>query len=109
MSNFVSRIFDMSFKEFITPSIIKVVFWIAVILIALGVLFNIVTEFMVGFGSGLIALIISLLVGALLVIMARIYLELIMVLFRIVGLLDGMAKAKGVEAVPPVPEPPPAP
>jgi hypothetical protein len=113
MQGFFKRLFDFSFQEFITPGIIKIIFWIVIILIALGVLVNIVTGFGQGAVYGIISLIVSIIVGFLLVIMARVYLELIMVFFRIMGLLEGMAKEKGVNnaaaAAAPAFTPPPAP
>jgi len=96
MKNFGQKLFDFSFQEFITPSIIKIIFWIAIIFIGLGVLINIISAFSQGAGYGILSLIISPLVGLLFVIMTRIYLELVMVLFRIMGLLEGIAKEKGV-------------
>ncbi|KMY69008.1 hypothetical protein AAU61_05540 [Desulfocarbo indianensis] len=96
MKNFGQKLFDFSFQEFITPSIIKIIFWIAIIFIGLGVLINIIGSFSQGAGYGILSLIISPLVGLLFVIMTRIYLELVMVLFRIMGLLEGIAKEKGV-------------
>jgi len=113
MQGFIGKLFDTSFKEFITPSIIKILFWIAIILIALGVLANIVTGFGQGVGFGIISLIIAPIVGFLFVIMARVYMELIMVFFRMMGLLEGIARQKGVEPPKPAAEPaftpPPAP
>jgi len=114
MQGFFKKLFDFSFKEFVTPSIIKVIFWVAIIVIGLGVLFNIVTGFSQGAGFGIITLIVAPLVGILFVIMARVYMELIMVLFRIMGLLEGIAKEKGADtaapaAAPAYTPPPPAP
>jgi hypothetical protein len=113
MQGFFGRLFDFSFKEFITPGIIKIIFWIAIILIALGVLVNIITSFAQGAGIGIITLIVAPIVGFIMVIIARIYMELIMVFFRIMGLLEGIAKEKGVEAAPAAAPaftpPPPAP
>lgn len=114
MQGFIGKLFDTSFKEFITPGIIKIIFWVIVILIALGVLVNIITGFGQGAGMGIISLIVSPIVGFLFVIMTRVYMELIMVFFRMMGLLEGIAKEKGVEAAGPVPQPtftppPPAP
>ena len=114
MQGFFGKLFDTSFKEFITPSIIKIIFWVAIILIGLGVLVNIVASFGQGAGVGIITLIIAPIVGFLSVIIARIYLEIIMVFFRVMGLLEGIAREKGVETAPPAAAPsftppPPAP
>jgi hypothetical protein len=113
MQGFFGKLFDTSFKEFITPGIIKILFWIAIILIALGVLANIVTGFGQGAGFGILSLIIAPIVGFLFVIMTRVYMELIMVFFRMMGLLEGIAQQKGVAPPKPTAEPaftpPPAP
>jgi hypothetical protein len=113
MQGFFKKLFDFSFKEFITPGIIKIIFWIAIILIGLSVFSFIVNGFMEGFGSGIISLILAPIFGFLGVIIARVYMELIMVFFRIMGLLEGIAKEKGVDtgapAAPAFTPPPPAP
>lgn len=112
MQGFFGKLFDFSFKEFITPSIIKIIFWIIIILIAISVLFSIVQGFMQGFGSGIISLILAPIFGFLGVIIARVYMELIMLFFRILGLLEGIAREKGVDtaaAAASFTPPPPAP
>jgi hypothetical protein len=119
MQGFFGKLFDFSFKEFITPGIIKVIFWIAIIISGLGALAYIVGGFSEGFGMGIIALILAPLLGLLWVIIARVYLEIIMVFFRIMGFMEAMAKEKGIDTAalaakpaftpPPAPEPAPEP
>ncbi len=113
MQGFFKKLFDFSFKEFITPSIIKIIFWVAIIIIGLSVLISIIQAFMGGFGGGIITLIIAPIVGFLGVIIARVYMELVMVFFRMMGLLEAIAKEKGVSAAAPAAAPsftpPPAP
>ncbi len=100
MPSFFQRLFDFSFKEFVTPSIIKFLYTVLLIIIGLGTVAYIVIAFTQSFTNGVITLIISPLIALLWVIMARVYLEVVMVLFRILGLLQGIADAKGVEAPP---------
>lgn len=107
MPNFWQRLFDFSFKEFVTPSIIRFIYIILLILIGLGTLAYIVIAFTQGFTSGLITLIISPLAALLWVILARVYLEVVMVLFNMLGLLQSIAKAKGVDAPSVAPPAPP--
>ena len=57
---------------------------------------SIISGFAVGFGYGLLALVIAVIVAFIGVIFARIYMEVIMVFFRIKDLLEQMAQAKGV-------------
>ncbi len=107
---FFGKLFDTSFKNYVTPQIIKIIFWIAVGVIGLATIVWVIAAFAQSVGQGLLYLIISPLVALLWVIMVRVYLELVAVIFRIAGLLEGMAKAQGVDtAVPVAPvEPPPA-
>lgn len=91
-----ASLFDFKFEGFVTPRIIKMIYWVVIILICLAVFVNIITSFAGGMVPGIITLIVAPLVGFLLVMAARVYLEIIMVLFRIMGLLEGMAEAKGV-------------
>jgi len=91
-----ASLFDFKFKGFMTPKIIKILYWVIIILIGLGVFFNIITGFSAGMIPGIITLIVAPLIGFLLVMAARVYMEVIMVFFRMLGLLEGMAAAKGV-------------
>jgi len=83
-SGFFERLFDTSFSEFITPSIIKVLFIIGSVLSAL---FGLVVLF-VGLGEdssqgAFFGLIVGPSVALLGIIYTRVLLELVMVLFRI--------------------------
>ncbi|MCL5734668.1 MAG: DUF4282 domain-containing protein [Actinobacteria bacterium] len=82
-NGFWSRFFDLSFEHFITPSIIKVLFVIAVVVIGLGVLGWIIIGF-VSFGAVGIAILIGALVaGFIYLLLARVFLEMVVVFFRI--------------------------
>lgn len=100
---FFGKLFDTSFRNYVTPQIIKVIFWIAVGIIGLLTIVWVVAAFVQSFGQGLLYLILSPLVALIWVILVRVYLELVAVIFRIAGLLEGMARAQGVEPAPPVP------
>ncbi|MCA9829419.1 MAG: DUF4282 domain-containing protein [Dehalococcoidia bacterium] len=80
---FLSRLFDLSFQSFITTSIIKVLYVLFIIFAGLGALSFIAFGFAANAGVGVLMLIISPLVFLLYVIMARVYLEIVIVLFRI--------------------------
>jgi len=92
--SFWSRLFDLSFEEFITPSIIKVLFIIAMVVIGLGVLAIIVMGFMASGALGIFTLIGALIGGFLYVLFARVMLEMIVVFFRIRDNTDEIAKSK---------------
>ena len=102
MSNPIADLFDFSFKKMVAPSYIKVLYGLLLVGIAFYCLVSIITGFAAGFGYGLLALVIAVIVAFIGVIFARIYMEVIMVFFRIKDLLEQMAEAKGV-APPPMP------
>jgi hypothetical protein len=79
----LGMVFDLSFKTFVTPRIVQVVFILQLIGVAIGVLAMVVGAFAGGTMSGLFALLLSPVPFVLGALMARIYMELIIVLFRI--------------------------
>jgi hypothetical protein len=81
---FFSKLFDFSFESFITPSIIKVLFILLIVVIGLGALGMIIAGFVQSALVGLLTLIIVVPIGGFLyVLFARVWLEIIVVLFRI--------------------------
>ena len=86
---FFESLFDFSFTSFVTPKLIKVLYGILLFFVAIGVIVVIVGGFQRGIGAGLLALLIlGPLYGLLLTILARIYMELMIAVFRIVDLLS---------------------
>jgi len=82
-SGFFGRLFDFSFEEFITLSIIKILYVLFVIAAGLAAL-GIFVAFASQGGATLVAGLIAAPIGFLLyVIMARVWLELLIVIFRI--------------------------
>ncbi len=88
---FFGALFDFSFSEFLTPKIIKVLYGIGLALAAIGALVFIVAGFHRGVGIGIIFLIISPLVFLLYALVVRIYLEILIVMFRIAGWVEEIA------------------
>lgn len=80
---FFARLFDFSFSEFITTSIIKIIFALVVVFSAIAVLMMLVTGFRGGALTGILALILSPLAFLLYVLLGRVWCELIIVVFRI--------------------------
>ena len=80
---FLGSIFDLSFTEFITIRIIKLLFILGIIFVAIGTLLLIVTGFSNGIGAGILSLILSPLIFLVYVLLARIWCEMIIVIFRI--------------------------
>ena len=94
---FFSSLFDLSFTEFVTTRIIKVLFVLCIIgsgLAALGILIG---SFRTGAGGVIIGLIVAAITFLLSVLASRIWLEVIIVLFRIAENTARMAEqSKGV-------------
>lgn len=81
---FIGRLFDLSFSEFITTQIIKVLYVIAMIGAAVGGLVVLLGGFRSGSFMGVLTgLILAPVLFLLYVILARIWLETLIVLFRI--------------------------
>ena len=80
---FFSTLFDLTFSEFITIRILKVLYVVGIVLIGLTGLSILVSGFAQGFGTGLVALVITPPVALLSIIILRILLELIVVAFQI--------------------------
>jgi hypothetical protein len=81
---FFSKLFDTSFRDFITPSIARVVYIILIVLAGLWALVVLGGGFKSGsLGSVLGALILAPLGFLLGVLVSRIYIELVLVIFRI--------------------------
>jgi hypothetical protein len=89
---FLSMLFDFSFKDFITVKIIKVLYGIFMVVAGLAALSLIVTGFMASVVIGIIYLLLSPLVFLLYVIMARMWLEIVMVMFKINDNVEKISK-----------------
>ncbi len=76
-------LFDMSFTEFVTTRIIRVIFIIAIVLAVFSTIAVIGAAFSTGTGWGVLALLLSPLIFLLYVLAARVWCEIIIVVFRI--------------------------
>ncbi len=104
---FFEALFDFSFSEFITARLIRLLYGLALVLLGLFVLVFMVSGFTQSFGYGLLSLILSPVVFLLGAIGTRIYLELVIVIFRIAEhakRLVELTEARG--GMPSPPEPP---
>ena len=90
--------FDFSFSEFITTKIVKILYGLAILASAFTALSWMVSGFDYSIGTGIMALILSPAVFFLLVLTARVWLELVIVIFRIAedvhALTDSGAKGE---------------
>lgn len=91
---FWSRFFDFSFEEFITPSLIKALFIIAMVVIGLGVLVAIIMGFISSGAYGIFVLIAALIGGFIYLLLARVFLEMIVIFFRIRDNTEEIANRK---------------
>jgi hypothetical protein len=89
---FVGALFDLSFSAFITTKLIRVLYIIAIILAGLEGLSIIGYGFMMGSLPGLIAIVAAPIVFFAIVIGARVYMELVMVIFKAAENLADIAK-----------------
>jgi Domain of unknown function (DUF4282) len=104
---FLSSLFDVSFSSLITTRVIKVLYILSMIVIGLGTLFFIVAGFAQSGGSGIVALIVAPLLALLYLIYARVLLEVVICLFRIMETNAEMASLQRAAAGPGTPPPPP--
>ncbi len=114
---FFASLFDISFSSLITTRVIKVLYVISLVVIALAALFFIIAAFASSPAAGVVTLlIIAPLFSLLYVIYTRVILEFIIVVFRIaeythelVELTRAQAPAVAVTAAAPTTPLPPAP
>lgn len=79
----IGAIFDFSFRRFITLSVMKVLFGLGLVLIGLSWLIMVIVGFVQGVLAGLLGLVVLTVVAVIYVIFFRVWLELIVVIFRI--------------------------
>ena len=94
---FLRALFDFSFSQFITTRLIRLLYAIGVVIAALSALGGIIRGFNESAGAGVVALIVAPLVFLLVVIIARVWLELVIVVFRIAEYLRDMAGERRVQ------------
>lgn len=94
-SGFFNALYDFSFSEFVTTKIIKVLYAIGIFFAAIGALMFIIWGFRSSVLFGLLTIILSPIVFVLYSILVRVYLEIVIVIFRIAENVSAIAKAKG--------------
>lgn len=86
----IGTIFDFSFDKFVTTKVIKFLLGLAMLVNAVITIMIIVGGFQNGALTGILALILSPVIYVLMMLVSRIYLELIIVAFRIVEHVGGI-------------------
>lgn len=94
-AGFFSALFDFSFTTFVTEKLVKWLYAAIIAVLGLGLVVYVVGQLDEGFGSVLAAVIITPVVFLIGVTVARIYLEVVMVLFRIADHTAETAAALG--------------
>jgi len=85
---FLSSLFDLSFTSFITTKIIKLVYVVTLVVVAIVAVTGVVLAFRQSPEFGVLALLVLAPIGALLyVVLVRLWLELVIQVFRITELL----------------------
>lgn len=93
---FLRALFDFSFSQFVTTRLIRFLYAIGVLVAALTAVSAIIAGFNESGGAGLAALIFSPILFLPIVIIARVYLEIVIVVFRIAEYLRDMSGADHV-------------
>jgi hypothetical protein len=103
---FFSSLFDYSFSSFVTPRIIKVLYVLATIVISLWTLLLVLAAFNASDGFGVLMLVIGgPLTFLISMIYARVFLELVIVFFRINGNVQEIRDGRSGGAMQPAPIP----
>ena len=89
---FLGALFDFSFSNFITIELIKILYILGIIFSGIIAIMVIVSGFNISAGAGIIFLILSPVIFLLYVILIRIWLEIIIVIFKIADNTKQMAE-----------------
>ncbi len=90
--NFLIALFDFTFTRFVTTKIIKILYGIFVLLAGIAALFAIIRGFDADTTLGVVMLLLSPIIFLIYVILARMWLELVIVIFRIAEDVAEIAK-----------------
>jgi len=91
-NEFLKRLFDFSFKKFVTTKIIKFIFWVNVVIAAILSLLTVIGGFKESVALGILAFIFAPIFYIIYVAILRITLEVIAVLFRIGEYVEDISK-----------------
>jgi hypothetical protein len=92
--SFIESMLDLSFTSFVSTKLIKVIYLLSVILSCISGMALIVSGIYRGVGAGILSLIVAPLVVILEITVARVCLEIVMVLFRIAQDVNKIANSK---------------
>jgi hypothetical protein len=112
----LDALFDMSFTRFLTVSVIKVIYILGILMLCIAWLMIVIAGFAQGFLAGIGAIIIGSIVWVIQLLFLRVWLELIVVIFRIgenttaiAHTINASGPTGGFPVTPIATQPPPAP
>jgi hypothetical protein len=91
-ASFFEALFDFTFSKYISVTVVRVLYVLAIILALFGALAMIVTAFAASFWSGLFALVFAPLLFVFYVLISRVMFEIFVVIFRIADYLREIAE-----------------
>ncbi len=97
----LSSLLDLDFKQFVTLKVVKFLYMIGMGLIGLAFLGALIASFTKGFVAILVVLIAGPLIALMYLLFFRIWLELVVVIFRIAENTGKIADLQGGRATPP--------
>jgi hypothetical protein len=97
-TGFVSALLDFSFTQFISVKLVKVLYFVAIILAAIFIVVGIFVAFSNGISYGIGAIILAPVLFAIDVIIVRVIFEFVVVIFRIAQFTHQIAENTAAEA-----------
>jgi hypothetical protein len=99
---FLGALFDLSFSEFITTKLIRILYILLIIVVVIGLVVGLISSLVTmftrgGFLTGLLGLIFTPIGALIWVIMARVWMEIIIVVFRIAENTSDLVQMKKSE------------
>jgi hypothetical protein len=91
-ASFFETLFDFSFSKFVTETVVRILYIVAILLAGVGALGIIISGFANGIGSGVFALIFAPILFIFWVLLARVGMEIFVVIFRIADYLREIAR-----------------
>jgi hypothetical protein len=95
--DFFSALFDLSFSDFITTKLVRVLYVLLLVVIALALVFGVISGLVTmfsrgGFLAGLVTIVFAPIGAVIYTILARMWMEIIIVVFRIAENTTTIAK-----------------
>jgi ABC-type uncharacterized transport system permease subunit len=89
--NFLEALFDLSFSDFVTTRLIKVLYILGIVVAAVSAIMTLLGGIQAGAAAGLVAVLLAPVMFFVAVIALRVWLELVIVIFRIAETLREIA------------------